>query len=239
VAISELLKAETRVIYTQSCADVHSYAGMDTIMANGDSVRVLDLQIIAVPAYNIEKTKHPKGIGNGYVIQFGNRRVYLSGDTEKIPEMENLKDIDLAFLPFSQPYGMTPEMMAETVVLIGPDILVPYHYDDNDITPLLDLFKDIPEVEVWTGDSVTPSYNRRIPLDTNLLIWPNPVEDLLFFEDYISYSAAAIYDMTGRLLVLCQPSNKGLLDIGFLQEGQYILQIIAKDRIYTGIFLTR
>jgi L-ascorbate metabolism protein UlaG (beta-lactamase superfamily) len=237
LAIRELLKAETRIVYTQSCADVQSYATMDTILANGDSVSITDLQIHAVPAYNIEKTKHPKGIGNGYVIQFGNKRIYISGDTEKIPEMENLSHIDLAFLPLSQPYDMTPEMMAEAVVLIGPEILVPYHYDEADLTPLLDLLKDIP-VEVWTGESVTPSACRNIPLDSDLLIWPNPAEDLLFFKQSDTHSMAAIYDMTGRLLRLYQKVNKGVLDIRFLQEGQYVLQIMTEKRILTGIFLT-
>jgi L-ascorbate metabolism protein UlaG (beta-lactamase superfamily) len=237
LAIEKIIQPDTRMIYPQACADVHPYTGMDTIMANGDSVCISDLSIQAVPAYNITRTRHPKGIGNGYVIQFGNRRVYLSGDTEKIPEMENLTNIDLAFLPLSQPYNMTPEMMAETVVLIGPDILVPYHCDDADLTPLLDLLKDIPGLEVWTGESENPSGYRDFTLDSDLLIRPNPAEDLLFIEGSVTHATATIYDMAGRLVISCRPVKKGVLDIGSLQQGQYILQVVAKGRILTGIFL--
>jgi L-ascorbate metabolism protein UlaG (beta-lactamase superfamily) len=237
VAIGEIVKPETRIIFPQICADMHSYPGRDTILANGDSVVFFNLQMKAVPAYNPEKTKHPKGVGNGYVIQFGNKRVYISGDTELIPEMEDLKDIDLAFLPLSQPYDMTPEMMAETVGLIGPEILVPYHYDDADITPLLDILKDIPGLEVWTGESATHSgYRNSIP-DSDLLIWPNPVYDFLFSDELTIHSDAFLYDISGRLILSGNCMINGFLDTGCLQKGHYILQIINKDRILTGTFL--
>ena len=237
VAIGEILKPATRILYPQVCADMHSYTGMDTILANGDSVVLLDLQMKAVPAYNPEKTKHPKGVGNGYVIQFGNKRVYISGDTELIPEMEDLKDIYLAFLPLSQPYGMTPEMMAETVGLIRPEILVPCHYDDADITPLLELLHNIPGLEVWTGENETPSGCRNAIPASDLLIRPNPVHDFLLSDELTMHAAAFLYDMSGRLIHSCNCVVNGFLDTGCLQKGQYVLQIRNKDRILTGTFL--
>ena len=117
-------------------------------------------------------------------------------------------------------------------------ILVPYHYDDGDITPLLlDILKDIPGLEVWTGESEMPSgYKNCIPVP-DLLIRPNPVHDFLLTDELANHSAAFLYDMSGRLILSCNCVINGFLDTGFLQKGHYILQIMNKDRILTGIFL--
>ena len=123
-------------------------------MKNGDIEEVEGLKIEAVPAYNIihERSKgapfHPKGIGNGYVITFGDKRVYIAGDTENIPEMKNLKGIDIAFLPMNLPYTMTPEMVADASLTIQPKLLYPYHYGDTDTSKLVELLKDKPDIDV-------------------------------------------------------------------------------------------
>ncbi|MFB3926901.1 MAG: MBL fold metallo-hydrolase, partial [Syntrophales bacterium] len=83
------------------------------VLKNGESKTVKGLKINAVPAYNIVHMRspgipfHPKGVGNGYVITFGDKRIYIAGDTENTPEMKNLKRIDIAFLPMNLPYTMT------------------------------------------------------------------------------------------------------------------------------------
>jgi len=116
-----------------------------TIMQNGATLKAGPLTIEAVPAYNIlherapGKPFHPKGEGNGYVITFENRRIYIGGDTENIPEMTELKNIDVAFLPMNLPYTMTPEMVAEAASVIKPAILYPYHYGDTDAKLLIPL----------------------------------------------------------------------------------------------------
>ena len=91
---------------------------------------------------------HPKGRGNGYVITFGDKRVYVAGDTENTPEMKRLKDIDIAFLPMNLPYTMTPEMVADAARAFKPKVLYPYHYGQTDPAKLVDLLKDSPEIEV-------------------------------------------------------------------------------------------
>ena len=117
-------------------------------MKNGDSREILGLTIEAVPAYNILHTRnngqpfHPKGNGNGYIITFGDKRVYVAGDTENIPEMKNLKNIDIAFLPMNLPYTMTPEMVAKAAKMFYPKILYPYHYGTTDDQKLVELLKD-------------------------------------------------------------------------------------------------
>jgi L-ascorbate metabolism protein UlaG (beta-lactamase superfamily) len=124
------------------------------IMNNGDVKTVNGLKIEAVAAFNIVNMRadgtpfHPKGLGNGYVITFGNKRVYVAGDTENIPEMKKLEGIDIAFLPMNLPYTMTPEMAAEAARAFKPKILYPYHYRSTDTSKIVDLLKDTNEIEV-------------------------------------------------------------------------------------------
>ncbi|HPY51295.1 MAG TPA: MBL fold metallo-hydrolase, partial [Sedimentisphaerales bacterium] len=118
-------------------------------------VRTVDgLKIEAVPAYNIVHKRpdgdpfHPKGNGNGYVVTFGKQRVYIAGDTENIPEMKDLKQIDIAFLPMNLPYTMTPEMVADAARVFAPKILYPYHYGQTDPNELVKLLADDKNIEV-------------------------------------------------------------------------------------------
>jgi len=124
------------------------------VMKNGDVRTVEGLKIEAVPAYNVVHKRdtgepfHPKGVGNGYIIIFGDKRVYVAGDTENIPEMKQLKNIDIAFLPMNLPYTMTPEMVADAARAFTPKILYPYHFGETDTSKLVKLLKDTPEIEV-------------------------------------------------------------------------------------------
>jgi L-ascorbate metabolism protein UlaG (beta-lactamase superfamily) len=82
------------------------------------------------------------------VITFGDKKIYLAGDTENIPEMKNLKNIDYAFLPMNLPYTMTPEMVADAAKAFRPKVLYPYHYGETDPLKLVELMKDAPEIEI-------------------------------------------------------------------------------------------
>ena len=124
------------------------------IMKNGDTKTVGGLKIEAVPAYNIVHKRdtgqpfHPKDVGNGYIITFGDKKVYVAGDTENIPEMKAIKNIDVAFLPMNLPYTMTPEMVADAAKTIKPKVLYPYHFGETDTSKIIALLKDTPEIEV-------------------------------------------------------------------------------------------
>ena len=150
-ALEKVRTDKTILILTKICADKVS-GGI--IMKNGDVETVGGLTIEAIPAYNLVHMRsegvpyHPKGTGNGYVITFGDIRVYVAGDTENIPEMKNLKNIDYAFLPMNLPYTMTPEMVADAAKAFKPKVLYPYHFGNTDTTQLVELMKDTPEVEV-------------------------------------------------------------------------------------------
>lgn len=116
------------------------------VMKNGETKTVEGIKIEAVPAYNIVNKRggqpfHPKGDGNGYVLTFGDKRVYVAGDTENIPEMKNLGQIECAFIPMNLPYTMTPEMAADAAKMIKPKILYPYHFGETNTSALVDLLK--------------------------------------------------------------------------------------------------
>jgi len=150
-AIAHIQTDSTLIVLTEACVK-KGLSGV--VMKNGDMKEIRGLRIEAVPAYNIvHKRKngepfHPKGIGNGYIVTFGDKRTYIAGDTENTPEMKSLTDIDIAFLPMNLPYTMTPEMVADAAKALKPKILYPYHYGDTDTSKIIGLLKDSKEIEV-------------------------------------------------------------------------------------------
>jgi len=102
---------------------------------NGESVKVGDTVVEAIPMYNLTEDRqkfHEKGRGNGYLVTVGGMRIYISGDTEDIPEMRVLKDIDYAFVCMNLPYTMTVEQAASAVLEMKPKVVYPYHYRGSD-----------------------------------------------------------------------------------------------------------
>jgi len=150
-AFQTILKPGTVVVGSKACSGKLPNA---LILANGDTREVLGLAIEAVPAYNIVNKSpngnpfHPKSAGNGYVITFGDKRVYIAGDTENTPEMKALKTIDIAFLPMNLPYTMTPEMVADAAKAFRPGILYPYHFGNTDPSRLTKLLQGEKGIEV-------------------------------------------------------------------------------------------
>jgi L-ascorbate metabolism protein UlaG (beta-lactamase superfamily) len=150
-AIEQVSTDRTIILLTQKAADELKKG---TVMKNGDAQAVLGIEVEAVPAYNIVHRRpdgnvfHPKGEGNGYVLTIGGTRLYIAGDTEGTPEMNALKDIDVAFLPMNLPYTMTPDMVAEAVRAFKPKILYPYHTGETDTAKLLELLNGKNGIEV-------------------------------------------------------------------------------------------
>ncbi len=122
---------------------VQGMLGSGTTLKNGGRAQVReDVSIEAVPAYNTTPGRekfHPKGRDNGYILMLGGFRIYIAGDTEDIPEMAAVTDIDVAFLPVNQPYTMTPEQAANAARTIRPKVLFPYHYSQTPIQRVADL----------------------------------------------------------------------------------------------------
>ena len=123
-------------------------------MRNGEARIVGGVEVEAVPAYNVLHLRptggpyHPKGDGNGYVITFGDQRVYVAGDTEDVLEMTALGHVDVAFLPVNLPYTMSVQMAARAARVIGPRIFYPYHFGDTDLDKLAALLADAPGIEM-------------------------------------------------------------------------------------------
>ncbi len=150
-SIDKITTDGSALLLTDACArKIQS----GVVMNNGDVKNIKGLKIEAVPAYNIVHMRkkgqpfHPKGAGNGYVITFGDKRVYVAGDTENVPEMARLAGVDCAFLPMNVPYTMTPEMAADAARMLKPKILYPYHFGDTDTSKLVELLKDMRDIEI-------------------------------------------------------------------------------------------
>jgi L-ascorbate metabolism protein UlaG (beta-lactamase superfamily) len=122
-----------------------------TTMNNGDAVTVGGVEVKAVPAYNTTPDRqqyHPQGVGNGYLLSFGDKTVYVAGDTEDVPEMRALTGIDVAFLPMNLPYTMDEEHAADAVKAFKPGAVYPYHYRGSDTQKFADLVGDASEVRL-------------------------------------------------------------------------------------------
>jgi L-ascorbate metabolism protein UlaG (beta-lactamase superfamily) len=150
-SINKISNENTQIILTEICSEKYSKC---IIMKNGELKNVDGINIEAVPTYNIVNKRnngnpyHPKGEGNGYVITFGDKQVYIAGDTENIPEMKNLNGIDIAFVPMNLPYTMTPEMTANAIEMINPKIFYPYHFGKSDTDKLVTLLKGKSDMEI-------------------------------------------------------------------------------------------
>lgn len=143
-AIAQLSTDKTEIILN---SDSQKELGKGIALKNGQT-HTLDcgIKIEAVPAYNTtpEHLKfHPKGRDNGYILNIENLRIYIAADTEVIPEMKNIKNIDIAFMPCNQPYTMTPTQLIEAAKIIHPKVLFPYHFSETNLNGIPAKMKEL------------------------------------------------------------------------------------------------
>ena len=136
--LSALDSAHATVVMPQAVANeiTENIGDKHIVLANNDEASAAGIPIKAIPAYNLPASPdahHPKGWGNGYVLTLANKRVYISGDTEGVPAMRQLKNIDLAFVCMNLPYTMDTEQAADAVLDFKPKVVYPYHYRGQDI----------------------------------------------------------------------------------------------------------
>jgi L-ascorbate metabolism protein UlaG (beta-lactamase superfamily) len=134
--VDKLKKPETVILAPKAAAATVTSA---TVISNGEIKTIGDFQVEAIPMYNLKPAAngtiyHDKGRGNGYILTYGGKRFYFSGDTEGIPEMKALRNIDVAFVCMNLPFTMTPEAAAEAVRAFHPAVVYPYHYRGSDTT---------------------------------------------------------------------------------------------------------
>ncbi|MFP5204855.1 MAG: MBL fold metallo-hydrolase [Acidobacteriota bacterium] len=142
--IAALSKQGTEIL---APAAVQQKVAQAHVLGNGESMTWHRWKITAVPMYNLRHVMpngqpyHPKGRGNGYVLNYGGKNFYFAGDTEGTPEMSALKNIDVAFIPMNLPYTMSPDEAAAAVKAFHPKVAIPYHYQGQDIQKFADDLK--------------------------------------------------------------------------------------------------
>lgn len=124
---------KTQLIAPQAVAEKLPAAYTDylVVLNNGEKKEVGPVIVEGIPMYNLREEAlqyHPKGRGNGYVLTLGSKKIYISGDTEDIPEMKALTDIDIAFVCMNQPWTMTVDRAIPAVMSFKPKLVYPYHY---------------------------------------------------------------------------------------------------------------
>ena len=153
--IRKVAKPDAAIVAAKNCAaKVKGLATHLVLLSPGEEAEVKGVKIEAVPAYNVNKPYHPRGYGGiGVVITVAGVRIYHAGDTDFIPEMKELKDIDVALLPVSGTYVMTAEEAAEAAKAIKPKLAIPMHYgaivgSRRDAEKFAELLKGVCEVKI-------------------------------------------------------------------------------------------
>jgi L-ascorbate metabolism protein UlaG (beta-lactamase superfamily) len=232
-AIGQLKTDSTLIIYTSTCKKTGIYSGRDTVMANGDSINLMGIGVKAVPAYNIVKSKHVKGVGNGYILTFGDIRIYIAGDTEVIPEMESIKNINIAFLGYSA-LNMNTEMFLDAISVIQPKLVIPYHYDNSDISSLVEAVSNIERVILLTQSPGTSA--SQINSADKIRFYPNPANKILYGNMFQQNSPVSIYNYSGRLITRFKVKDEGAIDVGNLSPGIYFFTVSSLGRTFSGRF---
>lgn len=161
--LAAVITPKTTMVVPKAVADKlpDSLKGHLVVLANGEHATQSGITIAAIPMYNLPESPtamHTKGRGNGYVLGIGGKKIYLSGDTQGIPEMRALKDIDVAFICMNLPYTMNVDEAADAVLAFKPHIVYPYHYRGQGGFSDVNAFK----AKVQAGDK---------DIDVRLLNW--------------------------------------------------------------------
>jgi len=221
-ALNKIKTDSTIMICTQAVKNKGTYTGTIQVMNNGDSISVKGIPIKAVPAYNTTGTGHTKGAGNGYIITLSEKRIYIAGDTELIPEMSSLGILDIAFLPMNLPYTMTVAMAAEAAKTIKPAILYIYHYGTSDTAALRDSLRN-QNMVIRIGKSVYYESDKRIAagLIMHKVITDNPKYAI------IPPSPVRAFDLSGRRMQVISISQR--------RPQTYIVKVPGKGSgVYRG-----
>ena len=247
-ALNKIKTDSSIMICTQAVKNLGTYSDTAIVMKNGDSLVLKGVPVKAVPAYNLVNTSyHPKGIGNGYIFTFGEKRVYVAGDTEDIPEMDSLGTIDIAFLPMNLPYTMSVPMAAEAAKSVKPDILYIYHFSNSDTAALRTLLSEedmevrIGKSDYYESDVRTPDIpnSLRSGNSINMNFYPNPVRDYVSVDNPVSGSCFTLYDLQGRMIMEQQLTDSGeqRIDMRSNQPGVYIMQVQNRESVTSTLLI--
>lgn len=246
-ALNKIKNDSTEMICTQAVKNLGSFTGTTYVLKNDDSTLIKGISVKAVPAYNVVNTSyHPKGVGNGYVFTFGEKRIYVAGDTENIPEMKNLGKIDIAFLPMNLPYTMTVTAAATAAKIIKPDILYIYHFGTSDTASLRNMLSD-QKMSIRMGKSVYSESDKREVTSSSIApnnentpsFYPNPVRDYMTIYNLNPGSSISLYDLFGHLLIKQYPQSEGehRMELKSMLPGMYIMKYQDKQLVKSSLIL--
>jgi L-ascorbate metabolism protein UlaG (beta-lactamase superfamily) len=248
-AISKVKNDSTVMVCTQAVKNLGTFSGPTIVMKNGDSTVVKGIPTKAVASYNLTAAHHPKGTGNGYLLTIGEKRVYIAGDTENIPEMKSLGKIDIAFLPMNLPYTMSVTMAAEAVKVIKPDILYVYHFGNSDTAQLRKLLVNEKMVIRMGKSSFLESARQSAPASAfllnasefNIQIFPNPVSEYVTLNNFYAGASVFIHDLTGKEVLKQEQLSIGetIIDVQFLKNGPYVVKTRSNRRIGCTLLLKK
>ena len=162
-SVESVSSSESIIVAPEDCSD-KVMKGQFQPISVGDEIKIRDVKIQAVYAYNVKRFRtpgnpfHPKGYGVGYVITLGGKRIYHAGDTDLIPEMEELRSIDVALLPVGDTYTMDNVEAGEAALKIKPKMVVPMHTWDKGTEKFIQKVKEDPDITIMDlseGDEFT------------------------------------------------------------------------------------
>jgi len=145
--IKELLGTSTRIFGPAGVLEVSREIGVE-VLSYGEVITISGFEIEVIPAYNIQKAFHPRGLNNGYLLTIGMNRIFIGGDTECTPEIRALENIDIALLPIDGQFTMSPREAAECFDSIRPRQAIPYHQNRSDPEEIRALLSDSQDIEV-------------------------------------------------------------------------------------------
>jgi L-ascorbate metabolism protein UlaG (beta-lactamase superfamily) len=207
-AIKKIKKDSTLLVCPKAVKNMKIFSGTIQVMDNSDSTTIKGIPIKAVPAYNITtSTLHLKGAGNGYVLTFGQKRIYFAGDTDLIPEMDSLGIIDIAFIPMNIEYVGTDSIVAEAARMIEPSILYLYHFGTVDTSHLRTLLVD-KTIIMRMGVSVCYESDKRLARTLVKGDWekkripfqPNAERNAVSNPSVRSGAIISLFDSKGRVM---------------------------------------
>lgn len=233
--------SKARLIVPQSVADrlPPKWQSKIIVLGNDKTFTDADISITAVPMYDLPQeanSRHIKGLGNGYVIEFGGKRIYISGDTDDIPEMRNLQNIDAAFVCMNQPFTMTIQQAASAVLDFKPKVMYPYHYRNMNGFTDTKAFKEIITKSNSTIDVRLRNWYAEIPQMSNVTKVENVVYGMVSGASLTMdiYKPTRKPDNTNNVGIIVIPGSA----FGYAYSAEYsqasMTENFARDTEYFG-----
>ncbi len=235
--LNELDLSQAKLIVPQAVSNLlpTKWKNKVTVLDNDKTFKTSDILITAVPMYDLPQdanSRHRKGIGNGYIIEIGGKHIYISGDTDDIPEIRSLKNIDVAFVCMNEPFTMTIQQAASAVLEFKPKMVYPYHYRNKDGFTDIETFKKIINIKNKNIEVRTRNWYKEV----------SPTNTVTKLENVV-YGMVSGASLTMDIYKPEKSNNIGIIAIaggafGYAYSPEYsqtaMTTNFAKDTTYFG-----